>query len=231
MSSGGLGDCSACENRAAGGSELPLRQEGQLGPSGAGSTGKTLNADPPLSPTSNNYSVRTINGIRASNKFVSASRNDLDRDPNWYRVNYNYSIATWLRQCARSHDEICTCGRWRSHWFQEASGLVTQETQTDQLARDLRRLRRKGEAAKRKLDYLKGKRTPYKKAKTVTWQDYDDDDLVDALASTTEDDGTGDTDCDEDAIPGGVNFDMRGEDPLIAALRGGSSTHTRAPMW
>nr|AIZ95196.1 VP2 [Gyrovirus GyV3] len=236
MHSGGLGDLQDAEILAAGGSELPLRQEGQLGPSGAGTPGKKLkkhdspylNGTATWTPDPKNYVTKQVGDIRASNKFVSVGWDSLERDPNWARVNYNYRIATWLRECARTHDAICNCGGFRRHWFQEAAGLSTQETQTDPVARDLDRLVRKGAAAQRKLDYLQN-HPRKKKAKTVTWLDFavpagDSD-------STSEDDGTGDTDVDEDAVPGGVNFDMRVDDPLLAALKGRSSTHIRDRTW
>ncbi|UYW60693.1 VP2 [Gyrovirus homsa1] len=239
MSSGGLGDSSENEQLAAGGSELPLRQEGQLGPSGAGSTGKKLkkhdspylNGTGTWTPDPKNYRNIQVGDIRASNKFVGVGWDSLQRDPNWARVNYNYRIASWLRECSRTHDAICNCGGFRRHWFQEAAGLSTQETQTDPVARDLDRLVVRGNAAKRKLDYIANRKTPKKKkAKTVTWLD-DFAGTEESSDTTDGEDGTGDTDCDEDAIPGGVNFDMRVDDPVLAALKGRYSTHIRDLTW
>lgn len=234
MYPGGLSERTPERKKAAGGSELCLpAQEGLSGPSGAGIPGTGLKShesehhSPNLTPSPRNHIRTTINGVRASNKFVAASWSDLQKDPDWYRVNYNRAIATWLRQCARSHDEICNCGRWRSHWFQEASDLVTTEAQTDPLTTDLNRLRASYIRAKRKLDYWK--RKP-KKPKAVTWLDtvVDQEDDLDTIS---EDDGTGDTDCDEDVIPGGVNFDVRADDPLLGRLLGNSSTRIPDHMW
>nr|BAE98147.1 VP2d1 [Chicken anemia virus] len=87
---------------AAGGSESALSREGQPGPSGA-AQGQVISNE--RSPR--RYSTRTINGVQATNKFTAVGNPSLQRDPDWYRWNYNHSIAVWLRECSRSHAKIC----------------------------------------------------------------------------------------------------------------------------
>ncbi|AIR09406.1 VP2 [Gyrovirus GyV7-SF] len=238
MLSGGVEDTQPGCSIPAGGSELPFRQEGQRGPSGAGGPGKTLNShgtpihengstpQTPVTPSPRAHIRKTYGDVRASNKFVSVGWDSLERDPNWYRVNYNYTIATWLRNCSRTHDEICTCGSFRSHWFQECSGLTDACSQTE---KDLGRLLSEGKRAKQKTT-LPCNPTPHIRRKTVRWQD-EQDDLADDSTLSTEDDGgyTGDEDDFADIEP--VNFDLDPQDAFIAALRGDSSTQGPAPTW
>lgn len=42
----------------------------------------------------------------------------LDPDLNFLRANYNWTIAKWLKHCRETHNEICRCGNFRSHWHQ-----------------------------------------------------------------------------------------------------------------
>ncbi|QBM01054.1 VP2 [Gyrovirus 11] len=39
--------------------------------------------------------------------------------PGWHKTAFNYAIARWLTQCRALHNEICPCGHFRDHWFQE----------------------------------------------------------------------------------------------------------------
>lgn len=51
---------------------------------------------------------------------------------NWYRSAYNYAIARWLKNCRVSHEEVCPCGHFRDHWFQEdTSSYRSVGTQTE----------------------------------------------------------------------------------------------------
>lgn len=225
MSSGGVESTPPGETRPAGGSESPFRREGQREPSGAGYPGETL------TPSPRGHVRKHIDGIVASNKFVSVGWDSLQRDPNWTRQCYNRAIASWLRNCARTHDEICNCGQWRRHWFQECAGLEDASSQTEdpRAQEDLRRLRESGAAAKRKLDYIDRCK---KRPKTVTWFDTGEEpDVPEGFFTPSEDEDGYDTDVDEDAVPGGVNFDMRVEDPFLNALRGGSTTRIQGPTW
>jgi hypothetical protein len=117
------------------------------------------------------------------------------------------------------------------YWFQECAGLEDASSQTEdpRAQEDLRRLRESGAAAKRKLDYIDRCK---KRPKTVTWFDTGEEpDVPEGFFTPSEDEDGYDTDVDEDAVPGGVNFDMRVEDPFLNALRGGSTTRIQGPTW
>nr|AWT08465.1 VP2 [Gyrovirus 10] len=187
---------------------------------------------PPITPPSQrNYTTKTINGVNASNKFCNVGWDKLQNSPDWYRANYNRTIATWLRDCKIAHSKICSCSSFRNHWHQTDATITTDSsTQTDV---DTSPIIRAGERARRKILARERKQaTPWnrkKKHKNVTWDigpeasstpsDEDDGESIDAFDLTD----------DDDSAFANVNFDL-GTD-LENALSAPSGMNTPARMW
>lgn len=221
---------------AAGGSEFAYSKEGPIGSRGAGpgrdsKTNTCHNGcDGHTPPTPDEHKRHrewtTSDGVKASNKFVAVGNDSLQKSPNWYRTCYNRAIASWLRDCRLSHDKICKCGQFRSHWFQQCAGLEEKSTETEELL--MRPLLEQGKRARRRLEYLeaveKGKKRPYKKRrKVLRWADIPED----VWDGTIEENGDGDEDSQESELSEYEDVDFAlvpEEDDLRDILRKGSST-------
>lgn len=219
MQPGGPREHTERANSGAGGSESAYGREGQFGPSEAGPGQEIL-----LTPSPRSHVRKTINGVRASNKFTAVGWPSLERSDDWYRWNYNHAIATWLRECSRSHARICNCGQFRKHWFQECAGLQDNTSQTELEDAILQPVLRSGQRAKRKLDYIQNSSGPQRKTKTVTWRDELADQEDDSMDSPEE---SGEDSDDVDGFA--PSFELGGDGGLVdELLRGPSTTRTQA---